>query len=84
MTTRSPDTEAVSTAAVEAVELAFADTDHTRVPSWLLARIAVDAALPAVAAAYEALIESMRSEMEILSSQVQANAAADRSLRLVR
>jgi hypothetical protein len=62
-------TEAITP--VDAVEAALTEADHTRLPSWLVARIAVDAATPSLEAEFNDRVTGpLRAELEKLRSEV--------------
>jgi hypothetical protein len=70
--------------AVDAVEAALSDADHTRLPSWLVARIAVDAATPSLETEFNDRVTGpLRDELEKLRSEVRRLSARDR-IRLAR
>jgi hypothetical protein len=79
-----PDHEAEVITAVVAVEAALSESDHTRLPSWLVARIAVDAATSPLEAEFNNRVAApLRAELERLRSEVRRLSARS-GLGLVR
>lgn len=71
MASRKPRHHGTSPGAVVAVERALADTDHTRLPAALVARIAVETATPSLEAEFTVrVVAPLHAEVERLRAEL--------------